>query len=378
MSAIDYVPARLRSLPIGVHLECKVHFRKPDGEYALLCEGQTITQELIDRFKRVIFPETKVYISRKFVVSDFFDKGHSLGFVEEDIQAIRNHENPWEKKRSFNPTVAPGLDLTPPKKTPKSDKASVLPTEKPKPPKKKELTKEEKAALELKKLKEVIKIYDKTKVITKEMIDMVAETGKIDRKQGEQLTKDIQAQVNQTDPALIVQTINRIRSADEYLHTHCLNVAFLNGLMGKWLNFDPVRQNELVETGLLHDMGKLINLCAIDEMRKTGSMGKTIPDEALQEFIMDNHCQIGYETMKRWEIPDVYCQIARDHNRLEFATEDQALVIVRLANNSSLLLNEEEMVPFLSVTSEVQALDIEETTLLELQKTLGIHKETAA
>ena len=131
--------------------------------------------------------------------------------------------------------------------------------------------------------------------------------------------------------------------------------------------------------GLMHDMGKLIILCAVDEMRKTGIMKKTISYDELQEFIMDNHCQIGYETMKRWEIPDVYCQIARDHHRLEFAAEDQALVIVRLANNSSSLLNnEDELVPFLAETSEVQALNIEEATLTELQKTLGIHKATAA
>jgi len=130
--------------------------------------------------------------------------------------------------------------------------------------------------------------------------------------------------------------------------------------------------------GLLHDMGKLIILCAIDEIRKNGIMETNMSNDALKEFITANHCRIGYETMKRWEIPDVYCQIARDHHRQEFAAEDHSLIIVRLANNSSLLIDEEQAMPLLVETPEVQLLNIEETILAELQKTLGIHKSTAA
>ena len=127
--------------------------------------------------------------------------------------------------------------------------------------------------------------------------------------------------------------------------------------------------------GLLHDIGKLAILRTIDEMRKTKSIKNAISSEALQEFIVTNHCRIGYEILKRWDIPDVYCQIARDHHNQEFAAGDQSLVIVRLANNSSSLNeNDTHAVPLLLETPEVHALNINEDALLDLQKTLGIHK----
>jgi len=130
--------------------------------------------------------------------------------------------------------------------------------------------------------------------------------------------------------------------------------------------------------GLLHDIGKLIIICAIDEMRKTGNIGKTLSNVALHEFIRENHCEIGYEIMKRWEIPDVYCRIARDHHKEDFSTDDLPLVIVRLANNSSSFANEDRAVVLLAEAPEGQALNIEKATLRELQKTLGMHKENAS
>ena len=132
--------------------------------------------------------------------------------------------------------------------------------------------------------------------------------------------------------------------------------------------------------GLLHDFGKLAIICAIDEMRKTRSIEKPMSEEALQEFITDNHCQIGYEIMKRWEIPDVYCQIVRDHHNANFAAEDLSLVVVRLANNNTSLTNNEdaeEEQPLLKAP-EAHALNIEEATLRELQKILGIYRANTA
>jgi putative nucleotidyltransferase with HDIG domain len=130
--------------------------------------------------------------------------------------------------------------------------------------------------------------------------------------------------------------------------------------------------------GLMHDIGKLVIICVIEEMRKTGSVGKTMSGEALQEFIKNNHCSIGYEIMQRWEIPDVYCRIARDHHKEEFSAEDLPLLIVRLANNSSSLSNEDLAVALLAETPERKALSIEDSVLRELQETLSVHKEIAS
>ena len=124
--------------------------------------------------------------------------------------------------------------------------------------------------------------------------------------------------------------------------------------------------------GLLHDIGKVAIICAIDEMRKTRSIEKTTFQETLQEFVADNHCQIGYEIMKRWDIPDVYCYISRDHHNREFAADDLPLVIVRLADKCSSLI-ENTPASQLAETPEAQTLNIDEATLLDLQKILGMH-----
>ena len=54
----------------------------------------------------------------------------------------------------------------------------------------------------------------------------------------------------------IVNCINQMRNADEYTYSHSVNVSLLCMLMGKWLRFDFYKVKELVQTGLMHDLGK--------------------------------------------------------------------------------------------------------------------------
>jgi len=251
MSA-DFVPIKLRTLPLDTHLECEVYFRKAgeSGEnkdgLSKLCENQVVTRELIDRLKRAIFPETKVYIDRKYVVNKLFAKGFLLEFSEQDVEAIVNGESPWEKKRKEMSVASLPL---------KSGAPNTAPA--PKKEESKTNAQFHKEKFNKPKYAEVVKEYNEVKAVTEGMLNSAAETGVVDTKQGAEIVKNVQEQVDKTDVSMIIQTINKIRTADEYLHTHCLNVAFLNGLMGRWLKFDPVRQNEVVEVGLFHDIGKL-------------------------------------------------------------------------------------------------------------------------
>jgi HD-GYP domain-containing protein (c-di-GMP phosphodiesterase class II) len=196
----------------------------------LLCENQTVTAELIARLKKTIFPETMVYIPIQYLINSLFANGHFLGFTKSEVHSIRNGEKFWER-----------------------DKIADLPKKKTAPPNLNRLQHK----TDIEEYKKVVKKYEEEKAASKNMMAVVAETGKVDNNQKEEITKNVQTQINKTDVSMIIQTINRIRTADEYLHTHCLNVAFLNGLMGKWLKYDAVKQNEVVECGLLHDIGKL-------------------------------------------------------------------------------------------------------------------------
>jgi putative nucleotidyltransferase with HDIG domain len=231
MSFSKFVPVKPKILPLGVHLECEVYSDKPAesgvfreaDDYSLLCENQEVTQDLIDRLKRAVFPKSMVYLPRDYVTDVLFSDGHYLGFSQEDVQAIRDGESPWLKVK----TRIEITDIAPAKKH------HVL------------------------KLEKATKKYEEAKVLTRDMIKDVASTGKFEKEQSEEVAEDIMLQVNEVEASLIITSINRIRTVDEYLHTHSLNVAYLNGLMGKWLKYDEERLSELVQAGLLHDIGKL-------------------------------------------------------------------------------------------------------------------------
>jgi len=54
----------------------------------------------------------------------------------------------------------------------------------------------------------------------------------------------------------IVSCINQMRSVDEYLYTHSINVALLAMLIGKWMKYDYYNLKSLVNAAFLHDIGK--------------------------------------------------------------------------------------------------------------------------
>ena len=249
MPAFDFVPIKLRSLPRDMSIDCKIYSAKSteqEGgrEFSLLCENQIITQELDEKIQRSIFPGSQVYLPRKYVIEVLFAQGYSLGFTEHEITEIRNFKSPWESKRNKRISVdAPPLanrNIKSERPESKEGQAKIF-----------------QDRFRAQKFREAKKKYDKTKAITEDLLKNAAESGKIDKVKGEGIARDVQQQVSRTDSSIIIRTINQIRTVDEYLHTHCLNVAFLNGLMGKWLEFTPERQSELVECGLFHDLGKL-------------------------------------------------------------------------------------------------------------------------
>ena len=98
--------------------------------------------------------------------------------------------------------------------------------------------------------------YTEVKEKTKRMLTITQITKQIPYKQVCDIGDLTMQRLKITDPAILFQCINGGNEVDEYLFKHSINVAIINGLIGKWLNLDEKEIENLVMLGLVHDVGK--------------------------------------------------------------------------------------------------------------------------
>ena len=101
------------------------------------------------------------------------------------------------------------------------------------------------------------KNYEIAKDVTSKMLDRIAADDNVPVAVADELAQAVHNQVELMEITYIIESINSMRKVDQYLHTHSVNVALLNGIIGKWLKLDTESLAALVKVGLLHDIGKL-------------------------------------------------------------------------------------------------------------------------
>ncbi len=84
--------------------------------------------------------------------------------------------------------------------------------------------------------------------------------------------------------------------------------------------------------GLLHDMGKLFILSAIDNIKKTQSTAMQFQPELIEVILDRFHARHGYALLTKWNLPKPYCIVARDHHLESYDSSDLLLNIVRIVN----------------------------------------------
>lgn len=82
-------------------------------------------------------------------------------------------------------------------------------------------------------------------------------TNKIPMSVVQTISQTILNKLKSTDDSHILNCINEIRQVDDYLYMHSVNVASLNGLIGRWANMPERDILSLIMIGLVHDLGKL-------------------------------------------------------------------------------------------------------------------------
>lgn len=129
------------------------------------------------------------------------------------------------------------------------------------------------------------------------------------------------------------------------------------------------QRDEAFLAGLLHDVGKVFLLKIIDEVKASDDGSISLSEPVIRELLDQLHCEQGYLLMKRWDVPEVYQEIARDHH-LPFEGESSLLAAVRLADLACHKLGvglTHEPTIVLAATPEAHALRASEVMLAELE-----------
>lgn len=121
------------------------------------------------------------------------------------------------------------------------------------------------------------------------------------------------------------------------LWQHAVAAAMGARWLAKKLGFSDL-ENEAFIGGLLHDVGSLMLVRIIDDLISAGELEVTLPPEVLVEIIDTGHTRHGYDLARHWNLPDVYCDVVRDHHREDLGEAGTLINLVALADKACVQL----------------------------------------
>jgi len=110
---------------------------------------------------------------------------------------------------------------------------------------------------------------------------------------------------------ILFSYLHIINYTGEYLFRHSVNVAFLAGMIGKWLHWSETQIQQLVVAGMLHDIGKM--RIPVDILDKPNRL---LPEEM---DVMKQHPVLGYEILQEVAVLDETIKqgILQHHERFD-------------------------------------------------------------
>lgn len=123
------------------------------------------------------------------------------------------------------------------------------------------------------------------------------------------VTEEMFSYMNDTNS--IIQCLSNVRNKDEYTYQHSINVALYAMLTAKWLELPEYMTKEIIQAGLLHDIGKVKIPMSI--LNKQGKL-------SCEEYeIIKNHPKLGHDMIQ--DIPELDGDIAKavlqHHERID-------------------------------------------------------------
>jgi HD-like signal output (HDOD) protein len=91
-------------------------------------------------------------------------------------------------------------------------------------------------------------------------------------------------------------------------------------------------REEAFLAGLLHNIGELVLVRALDEFKTAEAPALTLLPELVDEALTSAHTALGFDFLGQRRIPEVYCRIARDHHLETCDAGDSLMAMVRLSD----------------------------------------------
>ncbi len=125
-----------------------------------------------------------------------------------------------------------------------------------------------------------------------------------------------------------------IRNYRNTLWQHALVCALTSQWVAREAGYEEFIQ-EVFFASLMHDIGKLFLITIIEKIKASDEV-PFIPSPAIiHEIIRTQHAEQGFRLLKKWNIPEKYCQVAKEHHDEKFDTTNIPLVVLRLVNKTS-------------------------------------------
>lgn len=190
--------------------------------------------------------------------------------------------------------------------------------------------------------------------------------------------------------------ITSLAMAASQVSLHSSSNANINGLMqglwqhslacalGSWWLARHTGHQSIVEyaylAGLLHDIGKLYLLKAMENISKDNNNHFAFERGTIVEILTEMHVDQGCRIMDHWNIPQIYRSIVANHHAEHFDPVDSLLAIVRLVNYYSrkvnLSLNPDQL-QLANVLTEIELLDMDEAQCNKLEAVMAGYHEIA-
>jgi HD-like signal output (HDOD) protein len=164
------------------------------------------------------------------------------------------------------------------------------------------------------------------------------------------------------------------------LWQHSVAVAFGSRWLAERVGY-KTQAGECFMAGLFHDIGKLLILKVLDDLRRRGEYQHELPESLVQELLSQLHGEQGSRLIRQWNLSPLYAEIARTHNLTIIDDSSPIHLIVRLVNTACTklglnLYRQDGLV--LAASAEASGLGLKEVLIAELEIMLEDGVQTLA